>query len=307
VIDEAGMVGTRQLARLVDHTLRSDALLVCCGDHRQLQSVSAGGSFKSLGERLGKAELTHITRQKEEWARQAVRRVVEGDAASALKEFADRGLLTVADDRTAAMRELVAAWRTCGAADPERHLIFAGTNEEAARLNRLCQAERRAAGHVAGPGVLVGHDAFQPGDRVLFTRNDRSVGVKNGSLGTVTAADPALQALRVRLDGGPDVLVPLETYDHVRLGYAVTTHKGQGVTVDHAYVLAGGPMTDRELAYVQLSRARESTRVFVDRAEAGERLGDLARAMERSRPQELAHDVAADAGNTNSLAPEVVR
>jgi ATP-dependent exoDNAse (exonuclease V) alpha subunit len=213
----------------------------------------------------------------------------------------------VADDRTAATRELVAAWRAGGAADPQRHLIFAGTNEEASRLNRLCQAERRAAGLVTGPGLAVGTDLVQPGDRVMFTRNSKSVGVKNGSLGTVANADPALQALRVRLDGGPEVVVPLDAYPHVRLGYAVTTHKGQGVTVDHAYVLAGGPMTDRELAYVQLSRARGTTRVFVDRAEAGEHLGDLARAMEKSRPQELAHDVAARADNPNTVTPEVVR
>jgi conjugative relaxase-like TrwC/TraI family protein len=307
VVDEAGMVGTRQLARLADHCQKADALLVLVGDHRQLQSVDAGGAFKALGERLGQAELTHITRQKEAWARDAVKRVVDGDAASALKAFADRGLVGVAADRAAAMRELVAAWRPGGAADPERHLIFAGTNEEASRLNRLCQAERRDTGLVAGVGVAVGGDLVQGGDRVLFTRNCKSVGVKNGSLGTVATADPALQTLRVRLDGGPEVIVPLDTYAHVRLGYAVTTHKGQGVTVDHAYVLAGGSMTDRELAYVQLSRARSTTRVFVDRAAAGEHLGDLASAMEKSRPQELAHDVAARADNPNSLAPEVVR
>ncbi len=291
VVDEAGMVGTRMLAWLVDHCDEAGSLLVLVGDHRQLQSIDAGGAFKSLGEKLGKAELTHITRQKEEWAREVVRQVVRGDAGSALRAFADRGLLSVADDRAAAMRDLVAAWRAGGVADPARHLIFAGTNEEAARLNRLCQSQRQAAGRLGSLGVAVGSDLVRPGDRVLFTRNDKKVGVKNGSLGTVTVADPAMQALRVRLDGGKEVLVPLETYDDVRLGYAVTTHKGQGVTVDHSYVLAGGPMADRELAYVQLSRSRFSTRVFVDRAEAGEQLGDLVRAMEKSRPQELAHDV----------------
>jgi conjugative relaxase-like TrwC/TraI family protein len=291
VVDEAGMVGTRLLGELADHARRAGALLVLVGDHRQLQPVEAGGAFKALGDRLGRAELTHITRQREEWARQAVRDVVGGDAASALAAFAGRGLLTVSEDRTAAMRDLVATWRAGGVADPARHLIFAGTNEEAARLNRLCQAERRAAGRVAGAGVVVDADAIQPGDRILCLRNDRRVGVKNGSLATVVNADPVLHTLRARLDGGAEVLIPLESYPHVRLGYAVTTHKGQGVTVDHAYVLAGGPMTDRELAYVQLSRSKETTRVFVDRAEAGERLGDLAWAMTKSRQQDLAHDV----------------
>jgi hypothetical protein len=61
--------------------------------------------------------------------------------------------------------------------------------------------------------------------------------------------------------------------------------------VDHAYVLAGGAMTDRELAYVQLSRSRRSTRIYVDRAELGENFADLARAMTKSRQHTLAHDV----------------
>jgi Ti-type conjugative transfer relaxase TraA len=304
VVDEAGMAGTRLLAELAGYCRNAGSLLVLVGDHRQLQSIEAGGAFKAIGEWHGRAELTHITRQRDEWAREAVRRVVAGDAASALRAFLDRGLLSVADDRAGAMNDLVRAWRPGGTADPAGNLIFAGTNEEVVRLNRMCQTERRAAGQVTGTGVAVGNELVQPGDRVLFTRNDRSVGVKNGSLGTVTTADPVVSALRVRLDGGREVLVPLESYDDVRLGYAVTTHKGQGVTVDHAYVLAGGAMTDRELAYVQLSRARGTTRVFADRVTAGGSLGDLVRAMEKSHQQELAHAVEERAG---PITLEVVR
>jgi ATP-dependent exoDNAse (exonuclease V) alpha subunit len=125
----------------------------------------------------------------------------------------------------------------------------------------------------------------------LFTRNSKLVGVKNGTLGTVTEVNPETESLRVRLDDGKTVSVHLSEYAHLRLGYAVTTHKGQGVTVDHAYVLAGGSMTDRELAYVQLSRARHSTRIYVDRAELGENFADLARAMTKSRQNTIAHDL----------------
>ncbi len=291
VVDEAGMVGTKLLARLADHVLDANATLVLVGDHRQLQSIEAGGAMKSLGERLGQAELKNITRQKDEWARDAIHKVVQGNAASALKSYADRGLVTVADDRRAAMSELVQTWRAGGVQAPNQHLIFAGTNVEAAELNRLCQSERRATGHVTGDALVVEKDAFQSGDRVLFTRNSKTVGVKNGSLGTILSIDPLLKTMRVQLDGDFRILVPTESYPHLRLGYAVTTHKGQGVTVDHSYILAGGPMADRELAYVQLSRARHSTRIFIDQAEAGEHLGDFARSITKSRLQELAHDV----------------
>jgi conjugative relaxase-like TrwC/TraI family protein len=304
VVDEAGMVGTRLLARLTAHADKAGALLVLVGDHRQLQSVDAGGAFKALGERLGTAELTQITRQEQRWARDAVRRVVEGDAAGVLRQYADRGLLTPCANREAAFHALAADWGVAGAESPERHLIFAADNRDARRLNQLCQAERSGRGFLHGPRVDVGGELVRAGDRVLFTRNSKFVGVKNGSLGTVTDVNPSADSLRVRLDDGKSVSVHLSEYAHLRLGYAVTTHKGQGVTVDHAYVLAGGPMSDRELAYVQLSRARRATRIYVDRAELGENFADLARAMSRSRQHTIAHDVVPVAAGPNPGSPD---
>lgn len=79
----------------------------------------------------------------------------------------------------------------------------------------------------------------------------------------------------------------LGEYEHIQLGYADTTHKFQGGTVDKSYVLAGGWMQDRELTYVQMSRAREHTQVFTTMAQAGEDLSELTKAMERSRAKEL--------------------
>ena len=103
------------------------------------------------------------------------------------------------------------------------------------------------------------------------------------------------------------VVVPLRSYSSIQLGYAVTTHKLQGDTVENGYVLLGGPMQDRQLSYVQLSRARSNAYLYVDRFNAGEDLcryveldptpaadlgrTRLARQMERSREKNLAHDL----------------
>ncbi len=109
------------------------------------------------------------------------------------------------------------------------------------------------------------------------------------------------KAVAVQVDGGERVIIPLRRYRHEQgertgdvalgLGYAVTTHKGQGTTVDRAYVLAGGSMQDREISYVQASRARTETRIYIDQQEAGEELARLARRMKRSQAKDLAHDV----------------
>ena len=92
----------------------------------------------------------------------------------------------------------------------------------------------------------------------------------------------------VDLDSGFRIIVDVGAFPHVAAGYAVTVHKGQGQTVDSAFVLAGGPMTDRELSYVQFSRARERTRIYLDVDSAGVDLEPLMRQMETSRAKDLA-------------------
>ncbi len=292
VIDEAGMVGTRRLQRLVEEAAKASARLVLVGDAKQLQPVEAGGPFASLARRHGAAELTEITRQREEWARDAVKKLARGEGGAALRAFAERGLLTVCDDRRQAMKALVSEWKKEGLGNPKDHLILTGTNLEAALLNRMAQKERSQSGELGGSALRVEGYEIRKNDRVLFTRNSQLLGVRNGHLGTVLGVDTKEQTLTVRLDTGKRVVIPVTDYGHVKLGYAVTTHKAQGATAEHAYALVGGPMQDRELSYVQASRARERTRLFTDRLEAGDDLKDLCRQVEKSRQKDLAHDIA---------------
>ena len=101
-----------------------------------------------------------------------------------------------------------------------------------------------------------GERAFAPGDRVMFLRNDRELGVKNGTLGTV--AEVTKDSMRVILDGkeGRAVGFNLRDYGAVEYGYAATVHKSQGATVDRVFVLAT-PGMDRHLAYVGMTRHRD--------------------------------------------------
>ncbi|MHA4878872.1 hypothetical protein ACX0FE_16120, partial [Enterococcus faecium] len=59
----------------------------------------------------------------------------------------------------------------------------------------------------------------------------------------------------------------------------------------NTYILAGGPMQDRELSYVQASRARDKTVLFLTRLEVGDEIARLAWEMERSHQKEMAHTV----------------
>jgi len=291
VVDEAGMVDTRQMKRLVDAAHNAGAKLVLVGDAKQLQPIGAGGAFRALESALGAAALTQIRRQEQAWMAEAVHAVERGEAREALYAYARAGRLRVTDDRTAAREALIADWKADGAAHPRQNLIVAGENREAVILNRLAQEERRQARQLGSKSVEVGGERIHEGDRILFTKNSNIFGVKNGHLATVDFLGETRNTLSARLDDGRRVTVPLGRYQDVKLGYAITTHKGQGLTVDNAFVLLGGAMQDLHLSYVQLSRARQEARLYTTKEEAGENLATLARDMSALRQKETAHAV----------------
>lgn len=296
------MVGTRHMAALLAKVERSGAKLVLVGDARQLQPIDVGGPFRALENRVGCATLTGIIRQKEAWARQAVKDFADGRGEKALRAFDARGLLRVADDRESAKTSLIQSWQKEGIKEPQKNIIFAGTRAEVKDLNRLAQDARRSAGKLGFRTAKVGSTLIHEKDRVVFTQGSHVLGVQNGNTGTVQEIDAQTQTLTVKLDGGAKVLVPYDAYQELSLGYALTTHKGQGMTAKNAFVLCGGSMADREISYVQASRASDKTELFTDkivvwnpdtqkREEAT--LQELGRRMSQSRQKDMAHDVVA--------------
>ena len=293
VIDEAAMIGTRQMAALVELAREAKAQLVLVGDDRQLQAIDAGAPFASMARRFDTKELNDIRRQKNLWARQAVHDFARGEARKAMKQFVQRGLVHVAQTRQEAVARVVELWRRAvDASGLSETLVLTGTRAEARRVNRQIQVRRRLASEL-GESIKVGEENFHRGDRVLFRKNSRKHGVTNGDRGEVVRVSE--HGITVRLDDGTRITIHPDAADQVKphLGYASTTHSSQGATVDRCIVLAGGSMQDREATYVQASRARVETHIVTDRLSAGEdgELGELLRDMERSRAKDLAVDL----------------
>lgn len=307
VLDESGMTGTRDMARLVDKVSRAGAKLVLVGDSRQLQPIDVGGPFRAMERLLGAARLETIVRQELDqndknpnWRREAVKAFADGEAGKALHAYKERGFLTVTADRDQAKTKLVEAWAPLGKIKPEENLIFASTRQETRDLNRMAQESRERAGKLGLRSIRLGGERIREKDRVLITRNDRLLGISNGDLGTVKRLELITGKMILRLDNGLEVALPYRHFKHIELGYAVTTHKGQGVTVKNSYVLCGGAMTDREMSYVQASRARKDTRFYTeeikvwnpDLAKREDRtMEELSRQMSQSRAKDLAHSV----------------
>ena len=267
VVDEAGMVSTRQLATLLDAVERVDGKLVLVGDHRQLPELEAGGSFRALVRRGLAIELTENRRQSEAWERRALDLLRDGDAGHAVEQYVEHERVHVAATPEAAREQLVADWH---ATAPELDAVMiARRRADVADLNCRARARLRDAGAVVGPELQVGEVAFARGDRVVVKRNDARLGVTNGERGVVIAVDVEHQRLAVQLSDDDVTLdrafltTPTRQGDpSLAHGYAITCHVAQGVTVDRTFVLADDSLT-RELGYTAMSRGRHRNDLYL--------------------------------------------
>ena len=290
VIDEAGMIGSRQMERVLSAASDAGAKVVLVGDPQQLQAIEAGAAFRSIAERHGGVEITEIRRQQVDWQRDATRHLATGRTGEALSAYAERGMIHPAATREAARDELIDRWDAERIGNPnDNRIILTHTNDEVRGLNLAARERLRAAGELGVDVALQverGDRSFAQGDRVMFLRNDRDFGVKNGSLGTLQSV--SAQRMAVMLDDGRSVAFDTKSYSQIDHGYAATIHKTQGVTVDRAHVLAT-PGMDQHSSYVALSRHRESVQLHYGRDDFAD-TGKLARTLSRERTKDMAAD-----------------
>ncbi|WP_373299318.1 Ti-type conjugative transfer relaxase TraA, partial [Novosphingobium pokkalii] len=301
VIDEAGMIGTRQMERVITEAEKRGAKVVLVGDPEQLQAIEAGASFRSIAERHGAVEITTIRRQSEDWQRDATRQLATGRTDEALTAYEDAGHVHAAETRKQARDKLIDRWDRDRMADPDAsRIILTHTNDEVHELNEAARGRMRAAqmlGEDVGLEVERGQRLFASSDRVMFLKNERSLEVKNGTLGTVEEVSQI--AMRVRTDDGRSIAFDLKDYAHIDHGYAATIHKAQGMTVDSVHVLAT-PGLDRHASYVALSRHRDQVDLHYGKDDFADR-DRLVRALSRERGKDMASDYA----RVPEPAPEV--
>ena len=290
VIDEAGMVGTRQMERVLSHAAKTGAKVVLVGDPQQLQAIEAGAAFRAIHQRHGGAEISEIRRQLSAWQQDATKRLATSRTGEAIRAYEEQGMVHAADTREVARSELIARW------DRERQdgnggsrIILTHTNAEVRELNEMARAKMRAAGKLGTDATIRaerGERQFASGDRIIFLRNERSLGVKNGTLGTVEQS--TTKSMAVRTDDGRKVNFDTKDYAHIDHGYAATIHKAQGMTVDAAHVLATRGM-DSHSAYVAMSRHREGLALHYGRDDFADQ-SKLVRTLSRERGKDMVSD-----------------
>jgi conjugative relaxase-like TrwC/TraI family protein len=277
VVDEAGMLGSRKLARLLEHAQQAQAKVVLVGDDRQLAPVDAGGGFRALRLRLGASELTENRRQHQAWEREALDLVRSGLVDEAVAAYQAHDRVVAADSKPAATLALLQdwwpAWQQADHDPAQEVIVLAARRAEVDRLNTLCQELLAARGRLGPERLQVEDRQLAVRDRVVCGHNAiGELGVANGSRGTITALDLQARTLTLRLDGadGREVTLPRSYLDgrggsernrRVDLAYATTGHRAQGLTRGRALVRLTGS-EDVNWLYVQLSRARQDTRLY---------------------------------------------
>lgn len=261
VIDEAGMVDTRRLARLLVHANAACAKVVLVGDDHQLPELEAGGAFSGLLRRLPAIVLAENRRQQDPVDRHALAELRTGNAEAAVQRLISNGRIRFVDSAEAAREQMVHDW-LAARRNGEDVVMLAVRRADVRELNRLARARLVAAGEVADAGTDVNGRAFAVGDRVMALSNRKRLGIVNGARGTLIATDDP--GITVRLDDGATVSLPNSYLEvgHLAHAYATTIHKAQGITCDRALVLGSGALF-KEAGYTALSRGRKENRLYV--------------------------------------------
>lgn len=316
VVDEAGMLSSRQMARLMDVAVVGGAKVVLVGDPQQLQAIEAGAAFRAIAGHVGYVELTEVRRQEASWQREATKAFALGQTAEALRHYEAHANVHELETQAVAKTALVELWNDARLVSPSATQIMLAYNKvDVLELNQLARGLRQANGEL-GPDVMFktdrGERAFAEHDRVYFLKNDRALGVMNGTLGTVESIKDGEMTIRLDKDRSTStslsptipsslssvvdfvaidsscIRLTVDRYNHLDHGYAATIHKAQGVTVDRSYVLASKYL-DLHSTYVAMSRHRQSVDLFYGKDVFLTR-GELIQTVSRDRSKDVTLD-----------------
>ena len=281
IVDEAGMVGSKQMSDIVNKVQQSGAKLVLVGDEKQLQPIAAGGILRSIDQRVAEiapqysTAVEDIKRQREDWMKEVVKDAAQGNTGEALEKLDQKGKIHIYQNSTEARAALIDEFIKANREDFSKGIVLTHIRQDAEKINLEIREKLKDEGLVDRMNPIVINNGTKEiglaaGDRIMFTHNDYDLGVRNGQRATVTGVDP-FRIIDVKLDGGEKMRIHTDNYNHIDYGWASTTHKAQGATVERAmvYGFSNEPMASQQATYVQISRAKGETELHIVAGERG--------------------------------------
>ena len=289
ILDEAGMVGTRDMEAVLTAARDAGSKVVLVGDRRQLASVAGASALRAVADMIARsAAMTEVRRQEVDWQKAATVVMARGDSEAGLRAYAMHDRLELVSGSEAAQERTIAAWRELRQAYGDDVLIVTRRNDDAADLNRkarelLKQDGRLGPDAIALPSIDRADKpvrlALAIGDRLRFGETLPEHGIRNGNRATVRAivlTESETPRVTLDLDDGRSLEVKWRelareprygrkrTPPRIVHAYAGTAHSVQGRSAA-ASVVHIARETDAREVYVGLSRHRHDTRIIVER------------------------------------------
>lgn len=267
VMDEAGMTDSVAMESVLNAVYESKAKLVLVGDHAQLQPVGPGATFRALIERIGFAEIQTVFRQESEWQREATKEFSKGFTRIGIEKYQKHGFLHFEKSENDAMQKLANHW------DVKNSLVLAHRNKDVNELNHLLRQKRIDQQEISEGHAVDSRNGeihLSQGDKILFLKNNKRLGVKNGNFAEISHVkfndSGKVLSFTAILDDDKsrEITVDPQAYNHFNYGYAATVHKSQGATVNNTFVYLGGRGWNKSLTYVAMSRHKENCHVYGD-------------------------------------------
>jgi ATP-dependent exoDNAse (exonuclease V) alpha subunit len=272
VIDESSTVDNNLMHELMLKAKKKKSKIVFLGDKHQLQPIGVGNAFSQAVQqkKINYTEMKDIIRQKNGTLKEAVYSVLKGNIKKALK-LLDKKIVEINDDDQ--RYDLIAKkYLSQTSIEQKNSLILTGYNADRIEINSKINKSQFAK----GTGAIYDIDdkknlrsiEVNRGERIIFLENNRKLGVKNGTLGTVEFASK--NYIEVLTDKGKSIKFNPSEYNKFDYGYAVTTHKSQGTTVDKVFININTEqynINSLNKFYVDLSRAKYDAELFVNNKE----------------------------------------
>ncbi len=284
ILDEAGMTGTADWKNILDFANKFGAKIIAVGDNNQFKPISSGDIFRSVTRDeppqalvcrvpddnatavvsdVGKialevVRLNEIRRQKSEWMRDASVEFSKLNTAEALVKYESHGHVHGVDRTYEAIADRYLALESKGSAS-----VLCTTKIECTKINDIIRAMKKDAEILKHDVASVNGRGLSIDDKIIFLKNDKAFGVKNGEVGVVAGFNDGF--LSIQTDDGVKH-IDIEKYQNIDHAYAITLHKSQGKTYDNAIVLANKIM-DAKAFYVGMTRHRESVDLFYSKSD----------------------------------------
>lgn len=276
IVDEGGMAGSKLQHKLLMQAKKAKAKVIILGDSKQIQPIEAGQIFSVMHRLFGKKELRNVVRQTDKREGAVLLKVRDATEKSDIKTVIDYLVETkrfnLAKDTDASLSTLMNDWNNHRKEAPEStRLVVASRNETVDSLNCRIRQQLKDEGTLKDTKVFIRRDGtgieLAVNDRIVFTESKKLQGIYRSDLATVVSINGS--RVKAEISKGNFVSFDMKKFSDVSHGYAVTTHRSQGTTVDRAFVYADGPFMDREKTYVGLTRGRGGNRLYADEASLG--------------------------------------